>query len=216
VAEIILEAMQQLNYDEVRTDAAGNVIGLIKGGNGPTTLFNGHMDVVDAGKSEDWQFPPFSAEINKGYMWGRGSADMKCALAGMLFAAGLFKQWDHQPQGDVVVVAVSMEEIGGWGTHLWLENSDLRVDRAVVGEPTNNHLLPGHRVRMALKAHIRGKSMHSSQANHQTNPLFSLARFIDALPGVTASLSERVGYLTIIPTTAICSPAEASNITHLT
>ena len=215
VAEAVLEAMQQLDFDESWVDPAGNVIGIVKGGDGPTTMFNGHMDVVDPGNPDDWKYPAFGAEIKQGLMWGRGSADMKCALAAMIFAASLFKQWQRRPAGDVIVTAVTMEEIGGWGTHLLLANSALHADRAVVGEPTNNRLVPGHRVRMVLQAHIRGESRHSSLADHETNPLFTLARFINALPGVTASLRQQVGYLTITPTVTFCPPGD-SNITPAT
>ena len=65
VAALVQEAMQQLDYDVVRTDAAGNVIGIVKGGDGPSTIFNGHMDVVDAGQPEAWPYPPFGAEIRQ-------------------------------------------------------------------------------------------------------------------------------------------------------
>lgn len=215
VAELVRVAMQQLDYDEVRTDGAGNVIGLIKGGDGPSTIFNGHMDVVDSGRPEAWPYPPFGAEIEQGYMWGRGAADMKCALAAMIFAAGLFKQGPRPPAGDVMVTAVPQEEIGGWGTHLLLRDSALVADRAVVGEPTNNRLLPGHRARMVLSADIKGRSRHSSLADHEANPLFTLARFINLLPEVTASLRQQLGYVTVTPTVNYCPPGD-SNITPAT
>lgn len=215
VAEAVLNAMQQLNFDRSWVDPAGNVIGIVKGGGGPATMFNGHMDVVNAGNPDNWQSPPFDAEIRQGFIWGRGAADMKCALSAMIFAAGLFKKWQRTPMGDVIVTAVSMEEIGGWGTHLLLQDNTLRADRAVVGEPTNNRLVPGHRVRMVLQADIRGEAMHSSLANHEANPLFALARFIDSLVNVTASLEQRVGYLTITPTVTVCPPGD-SNITPST
>lgn len=215
VAEVVLAAMQQLDFDESWLDPAGNVIGIVKGSGGPTTMFNGHMDVVDPGNPADWKYPAFGAEIRQNFMWGRGSADMKCALTAMIFAAGLFKRWQRRPAGDIIVAAVIMEEIGGWGTHLLLQNSVLRADRAVVGEPTKNRLVPGHQVRMVLEAQIKGESKHSSLADHESNPLFTLARFINALPGVTASLQEQVGYLTITPTVTVCPPG-SSNITPAT
>lgn len=207
VADLVFGAMQELNYDETWVDAAGNVIGVIRGGRGPTTMLNGHMDVVDAGNLGDWQHPAFGAEIHGEYLWGRGSADMKGALAGMIFAAGLFKQTDRKPKGDIIVCAVSLEEAGGWGTYLLLENNDLNAERAVIGEPTNKRLLLGHRGRIILKAQIKGKSMHSSISNYDANPLFSLARFISSLPDVSALLGKRLGYLTITPTITICSPS---------
>ncbi len=212
VAKLVQALMQKLDFDETWVDKAGNVIGLIKGGNGPTTMFNGHMDVVSPGNPADWQYPVFGAEIHDGLMWGRGTADMKCPLTAMIYAAGLFKKWGVQPVGDIIVAAVVMEEIGGWGTHLLLDDPRLHADRAVVGEPTGNRLMPGHRVRMVLQAHLSGTSMHSSQPNLDVNPLYSLARFINGLPAMTDSLRNQLGFLTITPTTLVCPPG-SSNIT---
>jgi acetylornithine deacetylase/succinyl-diaminopimelate desuccinylase-like protein len=137
---------------------------------------------------------------------------MKGALAGMLFAAGLFKSWNRKPRGDIIVCTVGLEEVGGWGTHLLLKDGHLSAERAVVGEPTNNRILLGHRGRIILKAHIKGQSMHGSIVNNRANPLFSLARFIDSLSEVTASLAGRFSYLTIVPTATTSSPV-TSNVT---
>jgi acetylornithine deacetylase/succinyl-diaminopimelate desuccinylase-like protein len=199
--------MQELDYDETWIDAAGNVIGLVRGGDGPTTMFNGHMDIVDAGNPDDWLYPPFEAEVYEGHIWGRGSADMKGGLAAMISAAGLFKVWGCQPKGDVLVCAAGLEEVGGWGSHQLMKVRDLGVDRAVVGEPTANRLLLGHRGRIILQTHIQGESRHGSNVNPEANPLLSLAGFLNALPGTTAALAERVSYLTIAPTALSVVPS---------
>ncbi len=215
VARVVVEVMQQLGYDQVWVDVAGNVNGLIRGGEGPVTLYSGHSDVVDVGHRAEWPYPPFEATVDEaGYIWGRGSTDMKGAIAGMMYAAALFKRWDHAPRGDLVVSVVTMEEIGGWGTLLWLEhNKELAVDRAVVGEPTQNYLLPGHRARFIFKAHFQGQSTHASLARHELNPLFSLARFIGGLPGLSELLSEQAGYVSISPTLTEGTPG-SENVTQ--
>ena len=48
-------------------------------------VFLGHFDVVPSGIHSSWTFPPFSAEINDGYLYGRGSADMKGGLVSLLY-----------------------------------------------------------------------------------------------------------------------------------
>ena len=68
-----------------------------------------------------------------------------------------------------------VEEVGGWGSQQLVKGRDLGADRAVVGEPTSNRLLPGHRGRIILQAHIQGESRHGSNINPEANPLFSLA-----------------------------------------
>jgi succinyl-diaminopimelate desuccinylase len=212
LAEFILDAMRELGYDEVWMDTAGNVIGVVKGGDGPKTMFNGHMDVVDAGNPDDWEHPPFAAEVHDGHIWGRGSADMKGGLAAMMFAAGCFKIWDRQPNGDIIVTAAGMEEVGGWGSHLMVKEGAFGAERAVVGEPTGLRLLLGHRGRIILKARIQGKSMHGSNVNYEANPLLSLAGFISGLPELSEALAERLSYLTVAPT-AITAPPTDANVT---
>jgi putative selenium metabolism hydrolase len=212
LADFILGTMGRLDYDEAWIDPAGNVIGVVKGGAGPRTMFNGHLDIVDAGNPKEWEHPPFAAEIHDGYLWGRGSADMKGGLAGMIFAAGLFKALDHEPKGDVIVTAAGMEEVGGWGSHLMMKAGTLDADRAVVGEPTGLRLLPGHRGRIILNAYVKGRSMHGSNVDYEANPLLSLAGFVKALPELSAALAERLSYLTIAPT-AISVPPTGANVT---
>ncbi|MBP0656859.1 M20/M25/M40 family metallo-hydrolase, partial [Mycobacterium tuberculosis] len=45
--------------------------------NGPHLMFAGHTDVVPVGDAAAWTYPPFSATIHKGEMYGRGAVDMK-------------------------------------------------------------------------------------------------------------------------------------------
>jgi acetylornithine deacetylase/succinyl-diaminopimelate desuccinylase-like protein len=137
---------------------------------------------------------------------------MKSSLAGMVYAAGLFKVWGRRPGGDVVVCGAGLEELGGWGSHLLLKDGRVRAERAVVGEPTGNRLFLGHRGRIILQAQLRGRSTHGSVVDYEANPLLSLARFLDGLPGLAASLAERASYLTMAPTALSAAPA-ARNVT---
>ena len=54
VAEVISKEMNDLGYDKVWTDQAGNLIGKINGGDGPSIISNGHMDHVDSGPAGGW------------------------------------------------------------------------------------------------------------------------------------------------------------------
>ncbi|MGB1189530.1 MAG: M20/M25/M40 family metallo-hydrolase, partial [Pseudomonadales bacterium] len=59
---------------------------------GPTVVFAGHTDVVPTGPEEDWTYPPFEPTLTDGWLFGRGSADMKSALAAMVVAVEQFLQ----------------------------------------------------------------------------------------------------------------------------
>lgn len=52
--------------------------------------FAGHTDVVAAGNLESWTYNPFSATIVDGNLFGRGAADMKCAIACFMSAVEEF------------------------------------------------------------------------------------------------------------------------------
>ena len=66
VAKLYQDEMKKLGYDEVFQDAAGNVIGLIRGDEeGPTIMFNSHMDHVSEGDVANWEgYDPYGAEID--------------------------------------------------------------------------------------------------------------------------------------------------------
>ncbi len=89
-------------------------------------LIHGHLDVVPA-EAADWSLPPFSGEIQDGYLWGRGAIDMKDMDAMTL---ALVRQWmreGRKPPRDVVLAFVADEEAGGFKGAGWLveEHPDL-------------------------------------------------------------------------------------------
>ena len=53
--------MEKLGYDEAWTDDLGSVVGIVRGGTGPTVMLSAHLDMVAAGDPEEWEYPPFDA-----------------------------------------------------------------------------------------------------------------------------------------------------------
>ncbi|MBN1136049.1 MAG: M20/M25/M40 family metallo-hydrolase [Anaerolineae bacterium] len=210
VAALVEAEMARLGYDQVWIDGVGNVIGRITGGGGPPMLFNGHMDHVDAGDPARWPHPPFGGEIHGGELWGRGAADMKGALAAMVYAGGLLKKLPAPPPGDRYVTAVVQEEVGGLGSqHL---GRTLDVKRAVIGEASGNQLRRGHRGRVGLVAHFEGRSVHASMPDLGINPHFSAARFVAGLRGLKMAADEAYGASSVAPTRVWSEPA-SGNVT---
>ncbi|MGQ9598822.1 MAG: M20/M25/M40 family metallo-hydrolase [Anaerolineae bacterium] len=208
VAALIRAEMEHMGYDEVWIDEVGNVIGRIAGGDGPSLMFNGHMDHVDAGDPARWPCPPFSGEVRDGELWGRASVDMKGALAAMVYAGGLIKQRGVSPPGSLYVTGVVQEEVGGLGArHL---ARSLSVQRVVVGEASHNHLRRGHRGRIELIAHWEGRSVHASMPDLGVNPHFSLARFINGLRDLPMTTHPEYGTSTAVPTCIHSEPVSAN------
>ncbi|MGC8880432.1 MAG: M20/M25/M40 family metallo-hydrolase [Anaerolineae bacterium] len=179
VAGLVEQEMRQLGYDEVTVDPAGNVVGLIRGDAGPSLMFNAHMDHVDPGDLSGWPYPPYSGEIVDGMLWGRGTVDMKGALAAMVYAGGLIKRHHLPLPGDLIVAAVVMEEGGGVGTHELLHH--LRPTLCVVGESSDGCVMRGHRGRTEFLARVVGRSVHASMPELGANPHYPMARFLSRL-----------------------------------
>jgi len=117
--ECILFINDLLHEAGIRTTLLGknyhrqNVIARLKGeGTAPPLLLYGHVDVVTTEKQK-WQQPPFEANIVDGFVWGRGTLDMKSGVA-MMLAAFLKAKAEKMPlPGDVIFCAVADEEAGG-------------------------------------------------------------------------------------------------------
>jgi len=84
-----------------------------------------HMDVV-AAEPERWSVDPFGGEIRDGYVWGRGALDMKGAGIMHLLAMDLLRREGLPLSRDVILLAVSDEEVDSSKGVRWLlkEHSD--------------------------------------------------------------------------------------------
>ena len=84
VLETALEALgftcHRLPYSEDGTPDVDNLYARY-GIASPNFCFAGHTDVVPVGNTEDWSVDPFAADIIDGRLFGRGTCDMKCAIA---------------------------------------------------------------------------------------------------------------------------------------
>ena len=198
VAAAISKEMERLGYDKVWTDKAGNIIGQINGGQGPTILLNGHMDHVDPGPAEGWPYPPFSGQIVDNELWGRAAVDMKGPVASMIYAVSLFKKTGLTPPGKVLMTAPVMEEVGGLGTQYLA--SQLKAQAAICGEPSRNILRRGHRGRIGLRITFKGRSAHASVPHLGQNPHYAAAAFLTKLPALEMAVDEALGSSTVAPT----------------
>lgn len=79
----------------------------------PPLLLLAHMDVVPAPDEQAWTFPPFSGAVVGGYVWGRGTLDVKVALAAILEAAEQLLEQDFRPRRTLLFAFGHDEEIGG-------------------------------------------------------------------------------------------------------
>lgn len=134
------EHLQRFGFEVDRWDVYPgdpNVVGRLPGTDGlrhQSILLNGHMDVAVT-DSDGWLTDPFTAIRQDGRVYGRGTADMKGALACVLYTLEALHHCGVTLPGDVIVESVIGEEMGEAGTLSCLERG-YRADLAIVPEPT--------------------------------------------------------------------------------
>lgn len=195
VARRLAQEMHRVGIAEVRVDRIGNVIGRIGPGRGkvpgrrPALLFNGHMDTVGVGDPAAWEHDPFGGEIEAGLLHGRGAADMKGALAAMVYGAKLLLDHDVPLGGDLYVVGVVQEEPReGMAMRVLVEEEGLRPDWVVLGEPSDLQVKRGHPGRMEVAVTVRGVACHAAAPWRGENAIYRAARLVVGLEALANEL----------------------------
>lgn len=160
VARALAEILRAWGLEvEVAEVAPGrpNVLAQVGRPGGARLLFNGHLDVVGV---EGMVHAPFDAFDREGRIYGRGSADMKSGVAAMCAAA--VRASDAGLDGEVVVAAVVDEEYESLGTRALIERG-VRVDAAIVTEPTSLAIMPAHLGFVWVTITVHGRAAHGSR-----------------------------------------------------
>ena len=103
MAKFLLSQLKAIPVDTAWIDGIGNVVGVLYGsGKGPNVMLNTHLDIVPAGRRENWTHEPFGAEVDaQGNIFGRGAADIKAGIASQFFAMKLLKELREQERYQV-------------------------------------------------------------------------------------------------------------------
>ena len=186
-ALVLLEALLSKAGFECNRVDRGLVSNLFaRWGSGRTLGFNGHTDVVPVGSINDWSVDPFGAEIKDGFLYGRGSTDMKSGVAAFAAAAIDFVQ-NSPPDGSIVLAITGDEEgqaVDGTVALLdWMNENNEIINHCIVGEPTcpeniGEMMKIGRRGSMTAYFTIRGVQGHSAYPHRANNPLPIMAKLI--------------------------------------
>lgn len=146
-------------WEVERTEGVGvvGVLGAERGG--PSLIFNGHIDVVPAGDSANWTFPPWQGTVADGKIYGRGVLDMKSGLCCGLFAAKAIMDAGVALNGRLLVQSVIGEEDGGVGTLATILRGHV-ADAAVIMEPTELCIAPAQAGALSFRLIVPGLSAH--------------------------------------------------------
>ncbi len=159
------------------------------GNSRPHINFLGHSDVVL--NLNNWSVSPFKGVIKKGYLYGRGTQDMKGSIACWISAVSRFVK-NKKFKGSLSIIIAADEETSSLGTPAvvkYLRKKKEKIDFVIVGEPSSNkkvgdEIRIGRRGSMNAKLTVIGKSGHSAFLGSYKNPCTTLAKIIAQLKNV--------------------------------
>ncbi|MGC8663857.1 MAG: M20 family metallopeptidase [Thermoplasmata archaeon] len=177
VAEIIKNHLQ--NYlDSRKIETEKGRINLIFG-DGKNLVFNGHMDTVPIGNG--WTHNPLGEFVN-GRIYGRGSSDMKGALAALIVSIeNIVDAGEKDNLKNCKFAFVADEEAGSkYGTLSILNEIKGRYGIVMEGSVYDGKIYfrPGVRGTVWLKLISHGKSAHSSNPKSGVNAVMNLAEVL--------------------------------------
>ena len=186
---------ERMDFTQAGTDDVANLYARIgtprNEGGGKHFCFAGHSDVVPVGDLSSWTIGPFSAELSAGYLFGRGAADMKGAIAAFTDAATRFLSKRGRDFGGSISLLITGDEEGPAvnGTVKMLKRLAERgetIDACVVGEPTSSKrfgdmMKIGRRGSMTVDLTVRGIQGHVGYPERLDNPIHRLSAIIEAL-----------------------------------
>ncbi|MEM8972472.1 MAG: ArgE/DapE family deacylase [Pseudomonadota bacterium] len=161
-----------------------NVWGRLKGrGTGATVMLAAHTDTV-AAEGYPEAFNPIVAD---GKVYGRGSCDMKAAIACYLEVVRLIQEGGIELEGDLIICGVCDEE------HTMIGSADAgqygpQADYGIVGEPTELAICPTHKGELCLSFVTHGRAAHSSLPENGINAVEAMGAVISAFSSYNQEL----------------------------
>jgi succinyl-diaminopimelate desuccinylase len=170
-------SVEYFEYDDTRTSVIARAGSSER--KAPLCL-TGHLDVVPLG-ARQWSKDPFAGETDGDKLYGRGASDMKAGVAAILLAARSYGKKLSATPG-VVIVLTAAEEGGCVGSAQLAKTQLLgKAGAMVVGEPTSNYPLVGHKGSVKFHARFKGVSAHGSMPELGDNAIYKAAKAVGKL-----------------------------------
>ena len=156
----------------------------------PVLVFSGHLDVVPPGDTEKWTHPPFEPFEQDGFIFGRGTSDMKGNIAAWLCGVKAFLQNAGSFTGTLVIALTSDEEGDAVdGSRVLADEVSKKypqVDLVLVGEPSSQErhgdtIRIGRRGSLTGKLKVFGKQGHVAYPQLAQNALHKLSPILQDL-----------------------------------
>ncbi|OGR11399.1 MAG: hypothetical protein A2097_02980 [Desulfobacula sp. GWF2_41_7] len=168
-----------------------NLIGILpaESAGGNSALFNGHLDVVSAGNPDFWTRDPFSPTVIDGWLYGRGSGDMKSGIAAMVYGSYAVKKAGFGLCAPLTIEGVIEEECSGNGAIACLaEGYDAKA--VLIPEPFGPTILTDQLGVLWFKIKLSGRPAHVQKASSGINAIEKCYTLIDSLRHLEVRLNE--------------------------
>ena len=156
----------------------------------PLFCFAGHTDVVPTGAEDKWKCPPFQPTVIDGFLYGRGTADMKSGIAAFMVALERFIA-EHQNHNGSISLLITSDEEGPFinGTTRVidvLEARNEKIDYCIVGEPSStthigDTIKNGRRGSLTADLTVKGTQGHVAYPHLVDNPIHSCSHALAEL-----------------------------------
>jgi acetylornithine deacetylase len=161
------------------------------GSGGNSALFNGHLDVVSPEPVSRWDRDPFDPLVKDGWIYGRGSGDMKSGVAAMTYALKAIEAAALGLRAPVTIEAVIEEECSGNGA-LACMAAGLDADAVLIPEPFGPALLTSQVGVSWFKVSLEGVPRHVLDTHGGINAIEKCYPLIVALRNLEEELNHPV------------------------
>lgn len=208
----IIETYGKSYFDDVQVDRLGNVCLVMNGSEaGKTILLDGHIDTVPVNEKK-WQSDPFQAVETEDRLIGRGTSDMKGAVASMIRAAIAFKEDTNGSFKGRIVVSCSVHEETFEGIATREVSKAHRPDVVIIGEATDLNLNRGQRGRAEIVVETYGTSAHSSNPQAGVNAVSKMMDFLNEVKKIENPTHDVLGEGILVLTDIISSPYPGKSV----
>lgn len=192
-----------------------------RGSTGPNLCFAGHTDVVPPGDAAKWKHPPFAGVIDHGVLYGRGTVDMKGAIACFVAATMRHLKSDKTSTNSISFLITGDEEgpsINGTSKVLdWMAAKSERMDACIVGELSNpselgQEIKIGRRGSLNCEIVVHGRQGHVAYPHLVENPVPKLVRILDRLSSTPLDRGNENFEPSSLQVTVIGAPNTATNV----
>ncbi|NVM38454.1 MAG: M20 family metallopeptidase [Candidatus Lokiarchaeota archaeon] len=157
-------------------------------------VLSGHFDVVPVGDQTKWSYPPFSAKIVHGKIYGRGSADMKGGLTSLI---GVMKVLNSDPyfmeNYELVFLGTADEEAGMTGSDVLSKKGFVKnADLIIIAEPTNLNIGVAGKGLLWATLQVTGKSAHGSMPDMGYNAIEGILKIIPQIYNCLEDKSNKI------------------------